>query len=182
MNATTYYLGQPTTPDGVIKLITDKYNQWMITQGKSGNGPEEAFTSQDCKIDHSKIKCYNCCKKGHYKSECWAKGGNKEGQHPPRRSDNTDCNNSNCNNNHDSNHNNHNSNNNQGNDNANSANADIEAWAAINEFNDIDTNFSSIVETDDNYTDVETMNSHMDIEEIEEIQAVIKKIDNNYTN
>ena len=90
MNAAAYYSGQPTTPDGVVKLITDKYDRRMIAQGKSGNGPEEAFTSQDRKIDRSKIECYNCHKKGHYKSECWAKGGDKEGQRPPRRSDNND--------------------------------------------------------------------------------------------
>ena len=29
--------------------------------------------------------CYNCNKKGHIKSECWAKGGGKEGQGPKGR-------------------------------------------------------------------------------------------------
>ena len=29
--------------------------------------------------------CYNCNKKGHIKSECWAKGGGKEGQGPKER-------------------------------------------------------------------------------------------------
>ena len=115
----------------------------MIAQGKSGNGPEEAFASQDRKIDRSKIECYNCHKKGHYKSECWAKGGDKEGQRPPRRSDNNDRRNNNRN------RNNRNRDNNQGSDNANSANMDIEAWSAI--------------------------------EEIEEIQAAIEEIDNEFT-
>jgi len=30
--------------------------------------------------DKKKVKCYNCHKTRHYKSECWAKGGGKEGQ------------------------------------------------------------------------------------------------------
>ncbi|KAI0258804.1 hypothetical protein BC834DRAFT_786380, partial [Gloeopeniophorella convolvens] len=29
-------------------------------------------------------ECYNCKRKGHYRSECWAKGGSREGQRPPR--------------------------------------------------------------------------------------------------
>ena len=144
MNAAAYYSGQPTTPDGVVKLITDEYDRRMIAQGKSGNGPEEAFASQDCKIDRSKIECYNCHKKGHYKSECWAKGGDKEGQCLPRRSDNNNHRNNNRN------RNNHNRDNNQGSDNANSANTDIEAWSPIEEIEEIQ---AAIKEINDKFTD-----------------------------
>jgi hypothetical protein len=31
------------------------------------------------------VECYNCHKKGHRKSDCWAKGGGKEGQGPRSR-------------------------------------------------------------------------------------------------
>ena len=31
------------------------------------------------------VKCYNCKKKGHYKTECWAPGGGKEGQGPNQK-------------------------------------------------------------------------------------------------
>src|SRR5882724_10243206 len=30
------------------------------------------------------IKCFNCCKKGHYAHDCCGPGGAKEGQQPPR--------------------------------------------------------------------------------------------------
>lgn len=33
----------------------------------------------------SEKECYNCHKKGHISTECWAKGGGKEGQGPRRR-------------------------------------------------------------------------------------------------
>ena len=28
------------------------------------------------------MQCYNCCKRGHVKIDCWANGGDKEGQRP----------------------------------------------------------------------------------------------------
>jgi len=143
----------------------------MIAQGKSSNGPEEAFATQGQKIDHSKIECYNCHRKGHYKSECWAKGGDKEGQRPPRRSDNNNRNN-NRNSNNNRNRNNRNRDNNHSNDNASSANADIEAWAAIEETDNIDDEYTVIDEIDDDYTDIEA---------IDKIQAAIEEIDNSYT-
>jgi transposase InsO family protein len=39
---------------------------------------------KDRRKDKRKVECYNCHKTGHYKSECWAKGGGKEGQGPRR--------------------------------------------------------------------------------------------------
>jgi len=41
----------------------------------SGNGKGK----DQCK-DKCKVECYNCHKTSHYKSECWVKGGGKEGQ------------------------------------------------------------------------------------------------------
>ncbi|KAL7281618.1 hypothetical protein ACG7TL_004935 [Trametes sanguinea] len=37
------------------------------------------------KKSKKKVQCYNCKKHGHYKSECWAPGGGREGQGPQSR-------------------------------------------------------------------------------------------------
>src|SRR5487761_336488 len=57
---------QPETKDEALAADSSK------RQGK-GKGKDK---------DRSKVECFNCHKTGHYKSECWAKGGGKEGQGP----------------------------------------------------------------------------------------------------
>ena len=69
MNAAAEMTGQPITPDRVTKIITDEYDRRMIAQGKGDNGPDEAFATQNRKVNRA-IECYNCGKKGHIKSEC----------------------------------------------------------------------------------------------------------------
>ena len=51
-----------------------------------------AFYSNDCEkekgglnLKKKNVICHNCHKKGHYKSECWAPGGGKEGQGPKQK-------------------------------------------------------------------------------------------------
>jgi len=95
------------TPDRVTRLATEEYDRRMIATGKFDNGPDEAFATEDQKKNRSNFECYNCHKKGHVKSKCWAKGGGKEGQRPPRNKDRIN-----------NNRNNRNSNINQNNDNA----------------------------------------------------------------
>ena len=45
---------------------------------------DEAFTAEECENKHRNIECYNCHnlshEKGHYREECWAKCGGKEGK------------------------------------------------------------------------------------------------------
>ncbi len=139
--------GTAVMPDQVIRLVTDEFDQHVIKTSKNKAGPEEAFAANGQKHDKQNVECFNCHRLGHFKSECWAKGGDKEGQHPPRRDNNNSRDNSNCNNcNQDHNNNgnnsnywsnrNRNNNCNNNSDNANSAKADIEAWAAIEEIED----------------------------------------------
>lgn len=147
INAAADQMGTPVTPNRVIQLVTNKYDNRTRNQGK--NGPDEAFAANGQKRrDMRNIECYNCHKMGHFKLDCLAPGGGKEDQHLPRRNNNatsTDsCNNRGRSDRSDNRNNrgrnsNHNNNHNE---NANTANttaakpADIEAWAAIKEINE----------------------------------------------
>ena len=57
--------------------VKDKYvescNEALATESGSWKGKDKSK-------DKKKVECYNCHKTRHYKSECWAKGGGKEGQ------------------------------------------------------------------------------------------------------
>jgi len=59
--------------------VKDKYaeshNEALAMESGSWKGKDKSK-------DKKKVECYNCHKTGHYKSECWAKGGGKEGQGP----------------------------------------------------------------------------------------------------
>src|SRR6267142_2635258 len=63
------------------RQVKDKYaesrNEALATESGSQKGKDKSK-------DKKKVECYNCHKTGHYKSECWAKGGGKEGQGPRR--------------------------------------------------------------------------------------------------
>src|SRR6267142_3181193 len=63
------------------RQVKDKYaesrNEALAAESGSRKGKDKSK-------DKKKVECYNCHKTGHYKSECWAKGGGKEGQGPRR--------------------------------------------------------------------------------------------------
>ena len=86
INAVANCTGNVITSDQVIQLILDEYNRCTIHKNK--NGPDEAFsmTTQKKQCDKRNMECYNYHKLGHYKSDCWAKGGDKEGQSHPEES------------------------------------------------------------------------------------------------
>ena len=135
LNATADVQQAGIPPDRVIRLVNDEYDRRIINQGGSPSGPEEALAANLQKCDKRNVKCYNCHKKGHYKSECWAKGGDQEGQRLPRSSNDQSAPNTE-NRNRRNNRGNRNNRNNQYNrrNSDNAANsADIEAWAAIEE-------------------------------------------------
>ena len=59
---------------------------------KDNNKVKDEALTAETEIERRKnkrknIECHNCHKKGHYKSQCWAKGGGDEGGGPrrPRR-------------------------------------------------------------------------------------------------
>lgn len=77
--------GNPVTPDQIIGLVTEEYDRRAIKKGNTGS--RDAFATNSLKRrDKRNVECSNCHKLGHYKSDCWAKGGDKEGQRPARRS------------------------------------------------------------------------------------------------
>ena len=115
-------------PDWVIRLVANEYDQ-RVSRGKSMNGACEAKRN---------VECYNCHKVGHYTSDCWAKGGVKEGQRPPRRIDYPNNDNRNNRGHNENSNNNRNGrgntndrrNNNFNNHNSNTTSADIKPWTA----------------------------------------------------
>ena len=75
----------PLNPDTVISLITDNFDQCKLS--KKGKGKDDRDVAYQVGIEERGGKggrkdkeCHNCKKHGHFKADCWAKGGGKEGQ------------------------------------------------------------------------------------------------------
>jgi len=79
----------PLTSEIFERFILDEFNRRQV-RNKSKEPKDEALSAETSKKgkgkDKRKVKCHNCHKKGHYKSECWAKGGGDEGGGPKRGS------------------------------------------------------------------------------------------------
>ena len=73
------FCGKAITPGSVMRLVTDEYDT-RIREGTAGKSTRDEASAVDLKKKRRDIKCYNCHKKGHVKSECWAKGGGKKCQ------------------------------------------------------------------------------------------------------
>ena len=77
------------TSNTVVRIITDKYDKRLLKKTKPKSTQEDAFATEAQKTKSKKnkrdIKCFNCHKKGHMKSDFWAKGGGKEGQGPKKK-------------------------------------------------------------------------------------------------
>ena len=75
------------TPSAVIRAATREYEKRSLR--KENKSQDEAFAATEAEKTRSKrdIECFNCKRKGHYKSECWAKGGGNEGGGPRRPRD-----------------------------------------------------------------------------------------------
>jgi hypothetical protein len=83
--STLAHLGGITiTPAVVEGLIIDKFEcRKIYDNNKTKEAKNKALTAESSKAGKNKdkrnIECFNCKKKGHYKSECYAKGGGQEG-------------------------------------------------------------------------------------------------------
>jgi hypothetical protein len=88
VSAMSSVLGTTISADALMTTITDKYNCRLLN---SKGGKKDDNVTFHTNKDFSKsqkgglkkdVKCYNCHKKGHYKADCWAERGGKEGQGP----------------------------------------------------------------------------------------------------
>jgi hypothetical protein len=75
---------KPLTASAFKKLILDDFTQHKLRKLQPASTKDEAFVAEAPK---SKKRCSNCNKCGHFKANCWAKGGGKEGQGPRRNKD-----------------------------------------------------------------------------------------------
>jgi len=69
------------TSTAITRMAINEQEKRQLRKGKSQDA-DEAFTAEERKNKRKNIECYNCHKKGHYKSQCWAKGGGDEGNWP----------------------------------------------------------------------------------------------------
>lgn len=93
-NYTSSYLGSKgnkpeISSHEIIAILLEEDRRRKGRNGDSAGASLQAKHSKDRKNNTSKAdsntECYNCHKKGHMASDCWAKGGGREGQGPKGR-------------------------------------------------------------------------------------------------
>ena len=88
VTATASVLKQDLDPEDLMQTIIDEFNRCSTRSGfsKDKNADAAFFAGgtgyKGAQRSTKDLECYNCHKKGHKKSDCWAKGGGKEGQGP----------------------------------------------------------------------------------------------------
>jgi hypothetical protein len=94
INAAAKITKTPLSPYELINIVTEEYEHRLLTEKRPGKkgGANSALSAREAKgkgrrsatssKTNTDITCYNCDRKGHYKSNCWRPGGGKEGQGP----------------------------------------------------------------------------------------------------
>ena len=87
LNTISSVMGTILAPDELMQAFTDEYD--CLNLGKSPKKDKDmensAFSTEEgngWKGNGQKGKCYNCGKPSHWKDNCWAEGGGKEGEKP----------------------------------------------------------------------------------------------------
>lgn len=79
----------PIASNTVICILTNEWDKCALKKTKPKLTQDKAFATDTQKNNKKKnkkdIECFNYHKKGHMKSDCWAKGGDKEGQGPKKK-------------------------------------------------------------------------------------------------
>ena len=97
VNTTSSVIGTTLSADDLMNTVTDEYERRGLNARAGKKEKNVAFYTNDSKRGSSSsrrggkprsskkhIECFNCKRKGHYQSECWAEGGPKEGQGPAK--------------------------------------------------------------------------------------------------
>ncbi|CDO76235.1 hypothetical protein BN946_scf184644.g9 [Trametes cinnabarina] len=88
ISATSRVTGSVLSPDELMEALTEEYERRTLRMksAKRNDPADVAMSASDQNNSKRKskknVECYNCKKHRHYKSECWAPGGGKEGEGP----------------------------------------------------------------------------------------------------
>jgi hypothetical protein len=92
MSASAHIAKMPLTLYELISFVSEEYehrqlainstmkkvgNSAFTTDSRSRTGKESAKVQLQAKGPSPDAECYNCHRKGHYKSDCWSPGGRK---------------------------------------------------------------------------------------------------------
>jgi hypothetical protein len=87
LRSTAGYLSKVVTAQELITAVNIEYEHGLLCNPQSARKGRNATLhagNSTCQMwgAMKDTICYNCNKTGHFKMDCWAKGGRKEGQRP----------------------------------------------------------------------------------------------------